>query len=71
MFTVTRQPFGLCRHASIALSTKEQVAGSRPGAGAIGVICKMLGFEGDYRSWILQDHPSSAALSVLEPLEKS
>jgi len=72
VFTVTRQPFGLCRHASIALSAKGgEPAGERPGQGAMAVICKLLGFEGDYRSWILQDHPGTAALGILEPLEKT
>jgi hypothetical protein len=68
VFTITRQPFGLARHASIALTSSRGVAAEVPTPNAIGAICKLLGFKGDFRSWIVQPHPKSAAVSIVEPL---
>jgi hypothetical protein len=70
VFTITRQPFGLARHASISLSSKTGIANEAPSANCIGLICKLLGFKGDFRSWIVQPHPGTAALSIAEPLEE-
>ncbi|MBN1441680.1 MAG: hypothetical protein JXA90_03175 [Planctomycetes bacterium] len=68
VFTVTRQPFGLARHASVSLSSDAGVANELPSVGTIGAICKLLGFTGDFRSWILRQHPRTAAVSIVEPL---
>ena len=69
VFTITRQPFGLARHASVSLTSATGVANELPGVNTIGAICKLLGFQGDFRSWIVQPHPRTAAVSIVEPLE--
>lgn len=70
VFTVTQQPFGLCRHASISLSSLGNIAMEAPTPNTMGVLCKMLGFVGDWNSWIVQPHPSSGAVGIVEPIAK-
>jgi hypothetical protein len=56
---------------SVALSSKSAIGREAPTLNCVGLICKRLGFVGDFRSWIVQPHPTGCgAISVLEPVEK-
>jgi hypothetical protein len=69
IFTMTRQPIGLCRHATIMLYTEQ---GNEPPPNAlIDLVGKRLGFTGDFRTWLVALLPSTEALAIFQPIEST
>ena len=68
VFTVDRQAFGVCRHASVSMTTGKGPATELPSRGMIGMVCKELGFQGDFRTWIAQESTEHRVIEVLEPV---